>query len=154
MLKLVLGVVAASAIVVAPAHAGSRRSADRLIRRCANDQRVAAGLPGLRRSTALDRAAQLQAQNMLRRGFFSHTDPFGWTPARRVRHFDRFGSYSGVGENIAFGYGSVRAACGGWLRSSGHRANILGPYTHVGGGYARGRSGRVYYVQVFARARR
>lgn len=38
-----------------------------------------------------------------------------------------------AGENIASGYAGVTAVMDGWMRSSGHRANILGnAYTHIG----------------------
>ena len=63
--------------------------------------------------------------------------------------YDIDGVFDGVGENIAAGYRSVRAACSGWKQSSGHRENMLyEAYTHVGGGYTRS-DGRAYYVQVF-----
>jgi uncharacterized protein YkwD len=45
------------------------------------------------------------------------------------------GSCFGVAENIAWGTGpfaTVRAIFRGWLHSSGHRENILGPYTQLG----------------------
>lgn len=39
-------------------------------------------------------------------------------------------------ENVAWGYRSGPAAVRGWMGSPGHRANLLGPHTHVGFGVA------------------
>lgn len=68
---------------------------------------------------------------------FSQQIPAGWTRAA---------------ENIAAGqqYTTVVAA---WINSPGHRANLLGDYTHIGIGYVGGSAcqyGR-YFVQVFAK---
>ncbi len=60
------------------------------------------------------------------------------------------GGWSSAAENIAAGqpYTSVVQS---WIDSPGHRANLLGDFTHLGIGYVDGPScyGR-YYVQVFA----
>jgi hypothetical protein len=78
---------------------------------------------------------------MLRYHFFDHTDPWGRGPAGRVRLFDQGHLLDFIGENIAAGYPSVAATCRGWMRSAGHRANILDPdYTVMGAGFAFGRS--------------
>lgn len=130
--------------------AGSVRSAERLIRQCANRERARAGLSPLVASPALGRAARLHARNMARWRFFDHDDPLGRDPSARLALFDTTGVFAGAGENIAGGYRSVAATCDGWMRSPGHRDNILGDYTHVGGGYARGGGFGRYYVQVFA----
>jgi uncharacterized protein YkwD len=121
------------------------------IRECANRNRRAAGLEPLSASRVLTQAAALHARNMAQHRFFEHTDSQGRGPAERVEMFDNERRFTFVGENIAAGYTSVHRACGGWMRSAGHRANILGGnYTHVGGGYATGGPYRSYYVQVFA----
>jgi uncharacterized protein YkwD len=100
-------------------------------------------------SPILNRAARLHARNMIRWGFFDHTDPLGRGPDARVAKFDLAGMFIGIGENIAKWYPSVHAACDGWLASEGHRENILDPeYTHIGSGYARTRRQRLY-VQDF-----
>lgn len=131
----------------ASAEAGSIISAERLIRQCANRERFAAGLPPLYRAPALDAAARGLARDMVVRRFFDHTDPDGAGPQERV---DAIEAGWGVGENIAMGYRSVRAACRGWMASPGHRKNILEPsYEAVGAGYARGRGGP-FFVQELA----
>ncbi|MEJ7787301.1 MAG: CAP domain-containing protein [Solirubrobacteraceae bacterium] len=128
------------------AQGGSTVSAERLIRQCANRERLLAGIPPLIRAPALDASARAFAGDMSARRFFDHTDPDGNGPQERVDAFE-FGW--AVGENIAMGYRSVKGACRGWMNSSGHRENILDPsYTSIGTGYGRGRGGPVF-VQEF-----
>ncbi len=56
-----------------------------------------------------------------------------------------------VGENVAYGYPSGGATVRAWMRSPGHRANILGT-RYRGMGLAARRAGGVWYVaQVFGR---
>jgi uncharacterized protein YkwD len=141
----------AGASAASPAVVSAQAKIEHSIRGCANRNRQAAGLPPLQASEVLAKAARLQARNMAREGFFDHVDPQGRGPEDRVAIFDPEGRYTFVGENIAAGYGSARAACVGWMHSAGHRANILDPgYTMIGGGFARGGSYGRYYVQVFA----
>lgn len=87
---------------------------------------------------------------MASQGFFSHTDRLGRGPAERVEIFDREHRFVFIGENIAAGYGSPREACQGWMKSKGHRENILREgFTAIGAGFARGGPFDRYYVQVF-----
>lgn len=119
---------------------------------CANSARKRNGLEPLRVGKALAKAARFHAKNMARKRFFDHTDPSGRGPGERVGIFDPKGAFNSIGENIAAGYPSPKVACEGWLKSSGHRANILnGSYTFMGGGFAKGGPYGVYYVQVFGR---
>ena len=121
------------------------------IRDCANRERRERGMSTLKHDSALDAAARLHARRMLALGFFDHEDPAGNGPADRVKRFAKR-RYVIVGENIAAGFDSTGATCRGWMKSPGHRANILrSSFTRIGAGYASGEGhyGR-YYVQVFA----
>ena len=52
----------------------------------------------------------------------------------------------------AFGQRSAAKVLDSWMHSPGHRTNILNSnFTEMGAGYAVDRTGRPYYVQVFAR---
>jgi len=138
---------------VAPASTGDVRSTERALRRCVNDERAKAGLPRLRASRPLTRAARAHARAMARRGFFDHRDPSGRDARQRVaQRTDRYGR--AVGENIAAGQQNAQATCRDWMASAGHRANILNAsFDHVGTGYARGGPYGRYLVQVFGAAR-
>jgi uncharacterized protein YkwD len=93
-------------------------------------------------------AAQRFANDMKRRRFFNHTDPSGRNPGDRIHAHAR--GYAAWGENIAQGYPTAHSACRAWMKSHGHRANILNPrLTRIGAGYAPGRSGP-YWVEDFA----
>lgn len=81
---------------------------------------------------------------MVRRRFFDHVSPSGSTMMARVcasAYPHRAGAYS-IGENIAWGGGSLgthRAIVRAWMRSAGHRANLLNPrFRDVGVGVAPG----------------
>ncbi|MBW9209864.1 CAP domain-containing protein [Mumia sp. zg.B21] len=121
----------------APALAGS--DADTIGAR-ANAARAAQGLAPLTRNANLDAVALAWAHRMADARRMSHNPdvadqiPSGW---RRV------------GENVAMGYPSGAAMHGGWMDSSGHRANILGDYTDIGIAFIRA-GGSTWGVQVFA----
>jgi uncharacterized protein YkwD len=69
-------------------------------------------------------------------------------------HSDLIKKYAGVdgGENIAKDVKYASAAVYTWMRSSGHKANILNSkYTHIGIGITEDEYGRYYWVQHFAK---
>ena len=101
-------------------------------RRCGGTRYPAA--KALKPNHKLDRAAYRHAKDMARHDYFSHTGRNGSDPTERAH---AAGYRSGVGENIAAGYGTVRAVVKGWLNSPGHCSNIMSrQYRHLGSGYA------------------
>jgi uncharacterized protein YkwD len=59
-----------------------------------------------------------------------------------------------AGENIAEGQRDAAEVMSSWMRSRGHRDNILSSeFTEIGTGVAVGRNGRLYWAQVFGRPR-
>jgi uncharacterized protein YkwD len=112
-----------------------------------NNDRAANGLPALKANSQLTQLARNYAQDMIRRGFFSHYNPEGQSPFDRMKQAGI--SYKYAGENLAVNT-SVANAEAAFMESSGHRANILSPnFTEVGIGVARNASGQVYVVQEF-----
>lgn len=109
-----------------------------------NRQRAARGLKALKVDAGMSRVAQLHAEDMFRRGYFSHVSPNGDTMGDRMRRGNvKFGW---AGENIARGQRDSEEVMNAWMNSSGHRANILRTqYRRIGVGYV----GKVW-VQVFA----
>jgi uncharacterized protein YkwD len=84
-----------------------------------------AGLPRLRTSHVLDRAARIKGARIAACGQFTHT-PCGapFTQAFRSAGWRR----GTMGENLAYGQGPLsapRATLVAWLNSPGHRANLL-----------------------------
>lgn len=114
-----------------------------------NQQRQNVGLSGLKSDSELMRLAQLKAEDMAAKGYFSHTSP---TYGSAFDMLKKAGySYRTAGENIAMGQKTAETVMNGWMNSSGHRANILGTgYTKMGVGYAVNAKGTPYWVQIFA----
>jgi uncharacterized protein YkwD len=97
-----------------------------------NAHRVSLGLAPLVWDSRVAAVAQAHSQDMLDRGFFSHTTPEGVSPWSRLAAAGI--TYTTAGENIAWGYPTGSAVLGGWLGSPGHRANIENASSHHGAG--------------------
>lgn len=96
-----------------------------------NVQREAHGLPPLAVDPDLVDSARSHADWMSRNTVLQHTS-------------------QPVGENIALGQTTTSEAVSDWMRSPGHRANILsGRYRRMGASVRRGRDGRLYWCQQF-----
>jgi len=110
-----------------------------------NAERTGRGTKKLSANDKLTRAAQSHAEDMEKRDYFDHDTPEGKTAADRVLATGY--EFTALGENIARGYATPKAAVKGWMKSKGHRDNILGQqYTEFGLGVAKGKT----YVNVFA----
>jgi len=106
-----------------------------------NVERANAGLPGLRVSTCAQSFAVSWSRTMAATGDFSHQ---ALTPVMTGC------GARGAGENIAFGGSSAEEFMSMWMKSPGHRANILrASFTHIGVGMARTAAGRWYGTQDF-----
>ncbi len=118
-----------------------------------NAERRSAGRQPLTVDSRLDAAAQRHADDMLARSYFAHRDPDGKTVRERAR--DAGFDWSAIGENIAEGQQSVKEVVDSWMRSAGHRENILDRrYTRTGVGLALARDPktgeyRILWVQTF-----
>lgn len=125
--------VVATSLAAVPVDAISRTA----VVQETNNVRSAAHLPRLYQSTALNRAAVAKAESMFQQQYFDHTSPSGqrfwsWLGVDRRR-------FSQLGENIARGYKSEKVLLQDWMKSGGHRANILGTgFTHIGVGIRSG----------------
>jgi uncharacterized protein YkwD len=120
-----------------------------------NTERHADGMPPLSRSEVLMRAARIQAEQMAAAGRMEHELDGAPYPTLTRRLAAVSYDMQAAGENIAEGYVDASSVVGGWMTSPGHRANILSAsYSEIGTGVAAAPSGRMYYVQVFARPMR
>lgn len=113
-----------------------------------NRLRQEAGLSALIWDAALARVAQLKAQDMAERQYFSHNSPTYGMPFGMM---ERFGlEFSAAGENLAFGQSTAAQVVEDWMLSPGHRANILSPsFTHMGIGMAQDADGTRFWAQMF-----
>lgn len=113
-----------------------------------NEERAKAGLPELNLNTNAAAAAQTRAQEL--GSNFSHTRPDGSHFSTALK--ENGVSYSGAGENIAYGQTSPEEVMNQWMNSSGHRANILNSnFTEIGVGHYETASGVDYWTQLFIR---
>lgn len=107
-----------------------------------NERRARHGLAPLAREARLELAAQRYTADMVKRRFFSHDDPGGLDPQDRILLAGYPSLHVSTGENLAWGTGvesSPVEIVDGWMRSPGHRANILeAAYTEVGVGVSTG----------------
>lgn len=128
-----------------------------------NRERTRRGRAALLRSGELRKAARRQARRMVRRNFFAHVGPDGSTLLSRVTggtSYVRGGRGFALAENLHWGVSqraTPRQIVRGWMRSSGHRRNMLDRrYRHIGIGVAPGAPKRVKaqagtYATVFGR---
>jgi len=101
-----------------------------------NAARTQNGLAPFTLSTKLSSAAQMKANDMIAKNYWSHVAPDGTQP---WYWFEQAGyNYRNAGENLAYGFDTGYEVVDGWMNSPGHRANILGSFYDVGFGYAQG----------------
>lgn len=128
---------AAAPIVAAPASAAPVDTIYSLV----NQARAAAGLRGLLRNASMDAVAAAWANQMGADGTLAHNPDF----SAQIP-----GGWNRAGENIAEGHPTPQAMFDGWMRSAGHRANILGDYTDIGIAFV-SVNGRTWGVQDFGK---
>lgn len=128
---LVQAAAAGPDVVGAPTLTPSERS----LLAAVNGARASQGLRALRVDPALQRVARAHSGTLLRTGQFTHGDM-----ARRVSGSGARGP--AFGENLAWGtgpYARAQAIVNSWMRSPGHRANLLrSGWTRIGIGAVEG----------------
>ncbi|WP_164992571.1 CAP domain-containing protein [Streptomyces sp. L2] len=106
-------------------HAAPSNATVRQILQLVNKERAAAGLHPLTLNATLSKAAQAHSDEMARTGLYSHTGPNGSSPGDRIQRAGY--RWSMWAENIHHRQGSPEAIMADWMKSPGHRANILNP---------------------------
>lgn len=116
-----------------------------------NKNRSAIGESYLTENPILTKAAQMKAEDMARRGYFSHDDPNGeapWTWFSRVGY-----DFLYAGENLAVNFVDSEDVVSAWMNSSTHKKNILNAkFSQIGVGVARGKyqgKDALFVVQFF-----
>ena len=112
-----------------------------------NKERVKAGCKSLRVNPQLLWAARGHSKYMARTGTFSHAGTGGSTFITRAKAADYTAARS---ENIAWGYRSADEVVRAWMKSPGHRRNLLdcGAKTFAVG-VVFSANGTPYYTQDF-----
>jgi uncharacterized protein YkwD len=114
-----------------------------------NQFRVRHGLPKLQMNPLLTQEAEQHSADMAQhRVAFGH-DGF----EQRIAHLKKnIQTAQGGAENVAYNYKTAQIVAEGWIKSPGHRRNILGHYTQTGIGIVRDAQGRPYFTQLFLKA--
>ncbi|MGF1617676.1 MAG: CAP domain-containing protein [Acidimicrobiia bacterium] len=129
----------APATTTAPPSGGFNPGHESSFASLINSHRTANGLTALSRDSGLDAEARAWSQQMAANGGLSHSNLSRFLPP-----------WSSVGENVAFG-GSVSSIFGGLTASSGHNANMLGDFTHLGVGVWVDSAGTLWTTHVFTK---
>lgn len=90
-----------------------------------NQSREANGLAQLERNVFLDDLALEHCQDMIKSNVLSH-DGFNTRAAKIMNNLEAHS----IGENVAEGYDTAATLVEGWLRSPGHKENIMNPLFH------------------------
>ncbi|WP_250001762.1 CAP domain-containing protein [Actinoplanes sp. M2I2] len=112
-----------------------------------NKQRAAHGCRAVVVSPALTRAAVGHSAYQARTNKLTHTGAGNSTFVARSK---AAGYSRPLSENVAFGYSTGAAVVSAWMKSPGHRANILNcKAIAVGVGIAYAANGTPYFTQEF-----
>ncbi|PFJ30990.1 hypothetical protein COJ15_30105 [Bacillus thuringiensis] len=93
--------------------------------------------------------ARIKSKDLHDNKYFAHKSPTYGSPFEMM---ERFGiTYSSAGENLAAGYKTPEETVKGWMKSKGHRENLLRKeFERIGIGYYEGPNEyKRYYTQTF-----
>lgn len=111
--------------------------------RLTNAEREKAGVRKLDNNSLLETIAEHQAKDMQLMRKLTHADRQGRDVSQRADFYKY--PWMAIGENVAQGQRSAKEVVDDWMKSKGHRANILNPdFSEIGVS----RVGN-YWVQVF-----
>lgn len=109
-----------------------------------NIERRRVGYPALSLNSQLIAAAQAHSEKMARHNQLKHQLPGELKLGDRISQAGY--RWSAVAENIGWNYQTPEDAIEGWMKSPGHRKNLLNPkYKELGVGYS-----KTYWTQNFA----
>ncbi len=128
---------------VSPAHASLSGSYEHAVTKYTNAERTKRDLKKVAKSKCLDRFAESQARAMAKKQKLYHQQLKPILARCKLRE---------VGENVAFGYPSGKAATTGWMGSPGHKKNLLNKvHRLIGVGAYQDTRGQWYVAQVLGR---
>ena len=130
--RLVAALLAAWLLAaVAPAARADESFDLRHIVALTNESRHKAGLPPVVVDDRLMAAARAKLFDMLKQDYFAHVTPDGRQPWAFLQAAGY--RYQAAAENLAKGFDSEPELQQAWMKSRGHRANILNPlFTEIG----------------------
>lgn len=145
---VILGLFGATALVAVPltqvAQASPSQTYETSVYNNTNIQRARYDRVALRGAKCLDTFAERHAKRMADDQRMYH---------QQLRPILETCKLTMVGENVAYGYSNGKAAVSAWMKSPGHKANILNStYRLIAVGASQDEDGRWYVAQVFGRS--
>lgn len=117
-----------------------------------NEYRVSQNLSPLKLNSTMSQLSQQHSQNMA-----TGKVPFSHEGAeQRFEKISNTISYQKIAENVGYNSGYSNPAeqvVEGWIKSDGHRKNMLGDYNLTGIGVAKNPEGEYYFTQIFVKSR-
>ncbi|NLM12205.1 MAG: SH3 domain-containing protein [Epulopiscium sp.] len=130
-----------------PTWANNTKEKEVIMLEYINHERKTAGLTPYVMDEELQHIAYLKAKDMAENNYFGHVSPTYGSPFDMLKNFGI--SYRIAGENIA-GNNSVKNAHDAFMKSPGHKANILSKnYDKIGIGIVPSEKYGYIYVQIF-----
>ena len=112
-----------------------------------NDYRVSKGLSELQQINYVSVKSEEHDQYMISNNVVSHDGFVG-----RSEDIVKVVGAKNVGENIAYNYNTPEAAVNAWLKSTSHKENIEGNFTHFGIAIRENATtGKKYYTNIFVK---
>jgi uncharacterized protein YkwD len=112
-----------------------------------NDYRVSIGLNTLEKINHVSYKSEEHDHYMIANNVVNHDDFVS-----RSENIIKVLGAKKVSENIAYNYSTAKGAFDAWLKSSGHRENIEGDFTHFGIAVRENPvNGRKYYTNIFVK---
>lgn len=111
-----------------------------------NDYRISIGLNELKIIDYISVKSEEHDNYMITNNVVSHD---GFTS--RSESIIKVLKAKNVSENIAYNYNSPQTAVAAWLKSTSHKANIEGNFTHFGLAIKINSEGKKYYTNIFAK---
>ncbi|MEM6754722.1 MAG: CAP domain-containing protein [Cyanobacteria bacterium P01_C01_bin.38] len=136
-----------------PVNAASDAVAiEKSVHRQINQYRKKKGLAPLKLNSEISKIARVHSKRMAdKKVAFGHNGS-----SSRYSKISKVVKYRGVAENVAYNMGYKnpgKNAVTGWIKSSGHRRNIVGKYQVTGIGVAKNSKGEYYFTQLFVNRR-
>lgn len=130
-------------------EAGDLSQQEKLLLDLINQERAKNNIAPLVADPELMGVARTKANDMTKNNYFSHYSPTYGSPFDMMRQFGI--SFKAAAENIA-GNSTVEGAVNSWMKSEGHRNNILnGNYNYTGIGISKSAKYGYVFVQMFIR---
>lgn len=121
---------------------------EKSVHRQINQYRKKKGLAPLKLNSKISAIAREHSKSMAdKKVAFGHNGS-----SSRYNKISKFIRWRGVAENVAYNMGydnPGKNAVRGWIKSSGHRRNMVGKYQVTGIGVAKNSKGEYYFTQLF-----